>query len=258
MKTVNLRFYEELNDFLPKGNKKVRLTHQFSGRTSIKDMIESLGIPHVEVDMILANGKSVGFNYIVNDNDDISIYPVFESLDVKEVQHLREKPLRNPKFIADVHLGSLAKYLRMLGIDTYYMNNYTDEEIIQISINEKRTILTKDTGLLKQKRVTHGYYVRNTNPVKQAGEILYRFNLIQSINYFTRCLKCNSLLQKVEKGNVINKIPEKVRAIQKEFYVCENCNKIYWPGTHFERMNGTIAQIILYYELSSENPGKLI
>ena len=115
IKKVTFRFYEELNDFLPEEKRKVRFAHQFIDRASVKDMIESLGVPHIEIDLILANGKSVEFSYIVEDKDDISVYPVFESMDITDVQHLRSKPLRDPKFIADVHLGSLVKYMRMLG-----------------------------------------------------------------------------------------------------------------------------------------------
>lgn len=244
MKTAYLRFYEELNDFLPEVNKKNRFAHQFTGRRSVKDMIESLGVPHGEVDMILVNGKSVGFDYIVNDNDDISIYPVFESFNIKDVQHLREKPLRNPKFVADVHLGTLARYLRMLGFDTLYRNDYSDEDLIRISNDETRTILTKDAGILKQNRVMHGYYVRNVKPEKQAGELLFRFSLFDSIKKFSRCLECNSLLQKIEKERIIERLPEKVRILQNEFYVCEHCDKVYWSGSHLERMNRTIEKII--------------
>ncbi len=106
-KKVFIRFYEELNDFLPKEKQKKRFTHYFIDRTSVKDLIESLGIPHTEVDLILVNGKSVSFKYIIKNGDDISVYPVFESLDISDVQHLRAKPLRKPKFICDVHLGNL-------------------------------------------------------------------------------------------------------------------------------------------------------
>ncbi len=244
MKTAYLRFYEELNDFLSEDKKKVRFTHQFTGRPSVKDMIEALGVPHSEVDMILVNGKSLSFDYIVNDNDDISIYPVFESLDIKDVQHLRDKPLRNPKFICDVHLGTLARYLRMLGFDTLYRNDYNDEELIQYSIKEHRTILTKDTGILKQKRVTHGYYVRNIKPEKQTAEILIRFNLFDSVKKFSRCLECNSVLMKTEKEKILDRIPNKVRTLQNEFYICIQCDKIYWQGSHFEKMNEMISKII--------------
>ncbi len=244
MKTAHLRFYEELNDFLPVIKKKTWFEHKFTGRPSVKDMIESLGIPHGEVDLILVNSNSVDFSYLVTDGDDISVYPVFESLDIKDVQHLREKPLRNPKFILDVHLGTLTKYMRMLGLDTLYKNNYIDEEIIKISSKEKRTILTKDVGILKNKKVTHGYFVRNSNPEKQIEEVIFRFNLKNEVKKFSRCLECNSILKSIKKEKIIDRLPPKVKANQNEFYICLICDKIYWPGSHYEKMKFFIEKIL--------------
>jgi len=181
MHKAYLRFYEELNDFLPEEKRKKRFIHQFIDRASVKDLIESLGVPHTEVDLILVNEKSVNFKYSINDGDDISVYPVFESFDISDVQHLRPKPLRKPKFVADVHLGRLTRYLRMLGIDVLYTNNFTDDEIVKISVKEKRTILTKDRGILKRNEVTHGYWIRSTKAEAQTEEVLERFHLQNEI-----------------------------------------------------------------------------
>lgn len=243
MKTVSIRFYEELNDFLPEENRKVRFEHKFSGQPSVKDMIESLGVPHTEVDMILANGKSVDFTYIVKDKDDISVYPVFESFDIKDVQHLRPEPLRNPKFVLDVHLGTLARYLRMTGFDSAYRNDLDDDEIVRISLKERRTILTRDKGILKRSEVTHGYYVRNTEPEKQLKEVINRFHLQNKIEEFTRCMECNIPLEKVDKEKIIDCIPPKVKARHDEYFICPNCNRIYWKGTHYEKMKNLIDSL---------------
>lgn len=240
MKNIAIRFYEELNDFLPKEKKKVRFTYNFSGRESIKDLIEAIGIPHTEVDMILVNGKSVDFNYIVQDKDDISVYPVFESFDIKNVEHLRPKPLRNPKFILDVHLGKLARYMRMLGFDTFYSNELDDESIVNLSLKEKRTILTRDVGLLKRKNITHGYYMRNTNMEKQIDEVVKRFQLEKMIKEFTRCIACNGTLAPIPKEKVIDKLPLKVKKYYTEFFICTDCTKIYWHGTHVEGMTKVV------------------
>ena len=167
MHKISIRFYEELNDFLPEEKQKLRFEHSYIDRTSVKDLIESLGVPHTEVDLILVNGKPVGFDYLINDDDDISVYPVFESIDITDLQHLRPKPLRKPKFVADVHLGRLARYMRMLGFDTLYKNNIDDDEIVNISVDEKRTILTRDRNILKRSVVTHGYFVRNNALLRQ-------------------------------------------------------------------------------------------
>ncbi|OGU57743.1 MAG: twitching motility protein PilT [Ignavibacteria bacterium RBG_13_36_8] len=244
MKKLHLRFYEELNDFLPANKSKKRVEHPFIDRTTVKDLIESLGVPHTEVDLILVNQKSVGFDYLVDDCDDISVYPVFESFDISGVQHLRPTPLRIPKFILDVHLGKLAKYMRMLGLDTLYSNSYNDEEIIKISLKEKRTILTKDRGILKRNEVTHGYWVRSTNSEKQIAEIIERFDLKQSVSQFSRCLECNKLLTKIKKENIIDRIPPKVRAQHEDYYICKECDRIYWAGSHYDKMKSLIKKIL--------------
>ena len=140
-KYVTLRFYEELNDFLPDIKRKKRYKINISGRQTVKDLIESQGIPHTEIDLILVNGEPVKFNQIIHEGDDISVYPVFESFDISEITSLENRPLRDPKFILDVHLGRLAKYLRVMGFDTLYRNDYSDNEIVEISINEKRILV---------------------------------------------------------------------------------------------------------------------
>lgn len=243
MHTVYIRFYEELNDLLPEEKKKVRFEHHYLDRTSVKDLVESLGIPHTEIDLILVNSKSVGFDYIINDKDDISVYPVFESFDIKEVQHLRAKPLREQRFIADVHLGKLVRYLRMLGMDVNYEKHIGNEEIIKLSLEEQRTILTMDKNLLKRNEVSRGYIVRNSNPVKQVVEVVKRFQLQNQLKEYTRCLECNSLLRSVEKGKIEFRLHLKVKEHQNEFYICDNCDKIYWKGTHFERMKSLVQKI---------------
>lgn len=245
MKTAFFRFYEELNDFLSKEKRKTRFEHNFVDRTSIKDMIESLGVPHTEIDLILVNGNSVNFAYLVNDKDDISVYPVFESLDISNIQHLRAKPLRNKKFVLDVHLGTLAKYLRMMGFDTIYKNDYNDEEIIEISSNERRTILTRDRGILKRNVVTHGYWIRNQNPELQLKEVVERFNLKNQIREFERCLECNAKLEKADREKIIERLPLKVRQRQNNFWYCKNCDNIYWRGSHFEKMKEIINRVLI-------------
>lgn len=242
-KIVFFRFYEELNDFLPIEKRKVRFEHNFIDRASVKDMIESLGVPHIEIDMILVNGNSVNFNYIVEDRDDISVYPVFESLDISNIQHLRNKPLREPKFIADVHLGALARHIRMLGFDILYRNNFSDEEIILTSVKENRAILTKDRELLKNHKITHGYWIRNKETEEQVKEVINRFNLKNDIKEFLRCLECNNLLEPAAKEKFEERIPPKVKQLHNEFWYCKYCDKIYWRGTHFEKMSAFIKKL---------------
>lgn len=240
MKNITIRFYEELNDFLPPEKKKVRFNYEFSGRESVKDLIEAIGVPHTEVDMILVNGPSVDFNYLVQDKDDISVYPVFESFEINNVQRLRPKPLRNPKFILDVHLGKLARYMRMLGFDTLYKNDLEDEVIVKLSLKEKRTILTRDVGLLKRKNITHGYFIRNTKTERQIEEVVLRFQLENHIKEFSRCIDCNGLLESIEKEKILEKLPPKVKKFYTEYFICTICSKIYWHGSHVKGMSKVV------------------
>jgi uncharacterized protein with PIN domain len=235
-KTINIRFYEELNDFLPQNKRKVTFTHTFLGKMSVKDVIESLGVPHTEIDLILLNGESVGFNSKPENGDFISVYPVFESLDISNINKLRPEPLRHPKFVLDVHLGKLTKYLRMFGLDSLYQNNYEDQEIIDISINDKRIILTRDLGILKNSKVTHGYWVRSQKPKVQLTEVVNRFNLSAHIEPLNRCIECNGKIVEVEKDKIVNLLKPKTRKFFENFYQCTNCKKVYWEGSHFSKM----------------------
>ena len=237
------RFYEELNDFLPICKKKERFTHYYCDRASVKDMIESYGVPHSQIDMILVNSVSVNFNYIINDEDDVSIYPVFESFDISDVQHLRPAPLREPLFIIDVHLGKLANYMRMLGFDSLYKTEITREELVTVSLNDKRTILTRDRNLLKLNDVTHGYWVRNNIPENQLYEVVKRFQLKNLIREFTRCILCNNLLAPIAKEKIIDRLPPKVAEHHDEFFICNSCDKIYWKGSHLDDMNKKVDVI---------------
>jgi len=233
MADANFRFYAELNDFLPLGKRQVNFTHVFEGRSSIKDMIEAQGVPHPEVARIVVNGELVDFSYIVQDRDVINVYPVSEAT-VSFV----------PRFVLDIHLGKLATSMRMLGFDTLYRNDYSDEELADISSTQKRILLTRDRGLLMRNIVTHGYYVRATQPQKQIVEVLQRFNLFASVIPFQRCLRCNGLLEAVSKEAIINQLPPLIQQTIDEFHRCTKCGQIYWKGSHYERMQQFIKSVL--------------
>lgn len=236
MSYAQLRFYAELNDFLPPHRRQITFTHEFSGQVSVKDLVESLGIPHTEIDLILVNGASVDFGYRVKDNDRVSVYPVFESMDIRSLLRLRPEPLRETKFVLDIHLGRLAAYLRMLGFDTVYRNDSPDEKLAQVSALEARVLLTRDRGLLKRSIVTHGYWIRSTSPRLQLLEVLRRFDLFSSVRAFQRCMKCNGVLKRVAKETVAHRLPSSTRQSQKQFQCCPECHRIYWKGSHYHRM----------------------
>jgi len=244
MKNAEFRFYEELNDFLPEEKRKVHFPWTFLGRASVKFAIEAMGVPHTEVDLILVNGRSVDFTYNMQDGDSVSVYPVFERLDTSPVIRLREEPLRDPKFITDAHLGKLTKYLRLCGFDTAFGNSLMDSEIIEIAGNEKRTILTRDKDLLKSRRVTRGYWVREQFPREQIREIIHRFDLRKKIRAFTRCMECNHLIIKVSKENVQSLLWPKTLEFYQDFWKCDGCGRLYWQGSHWVKMAEFIRNIM--------------
>jgi uncharacterized protein with PIN domain/sulfur carrier protein ThiS len=244
MSKVTLRFYEELNDFLPKHRRKTDFEAPFRGKRSIKDMIESLGVPHTEIDLILVNGKSVDLNYILRDGDRISVYPVFESLNITQVTRLRKVPLRRTRFIADINLGDIVKYMRVLGFNVFFDPLLTPREIIGISNAENRIILTRSRKLLKFKEVSYGIFLRPGTAPEQIKRIIEYLDIKDNIKLFSRCLVCNTPLKSVSKEKILNKIPPKTKEFCDEYVCCPSCDKIYWKGTHFKNMKKVVRQIL--------------
>ncbi len=241
-KTVRLRFYAELNNFLPQKERQKSFDYSFPGPITVKEVIESMKVPPAEVDLILVNGGPVGFDYHLNEADYISVYPVFEQFDISAISQLRKIPLRITKFILDAHLGKLAKYLRMFGFDTLYENNYPDEMIRKIAEQESRIILTRDRDLLNHKDVTHGYFVRAIHPKDQLTEIIAKFDLASQTDPFARCLECNHSLEDAEKESIQKEVDPDTYRIYNSFYRCPGCRKIYWEGSHYEHMKEFIEK----------------
>jgi uncharacterized protein with PIN domain/sulfur carrier protein ThiS len=244
MPTAHLRFYEELNDFLPPSQRKVEIEHQFDRRTSIKDMIESLGVPHPEIELILVNGQSVDFSHIVEDGDRISVYPVFESLDVASLIRLRPAPLRDPRFVVDCNLGRLARYLRLLGLDCLYRNDFNDETVSRISHQQHRIVLTRDRRLLHRKIISHGFYVRAVKPRDQVREVLQRLDLHGIVHPYTRCTRCNGVLKTAEKETIDHRLEPKTRRYYDRFLACKQCGQVYWQGSHHKRAEQLIRELL--------------
>ena len=207
-------------------------------------MIESLGIPHPEIELILANGGPIDFSYLVQDGDRIAVYPFFTVLTPDASHRVRPAPLDPPRFVLDVHLGQLARYLRMLGFDTLYRNNFDDEALARISSTEQRILLTRDRGLLKRSLVVYGYCLRTTRPRQQLLDVLYRFDLFEEIRPFQRCLVCNGWLEAVDKPLIRDQLPARIWADYETFRRCPACYQIYWQGSHLARMEQFIAGIL--------------
>jgi uncharacterized protein with PIN domain len=244
MVIVEFRFYEELNDFLRPEQRKRPFCHAYAERATVKHAIEALGVPHTEVELILANGESVDFRYVLHDGDRISVYPQFEALDVMSLVRVRDRTLRKIQFIADAHLGTLARYLRFLGFDTLYRNDFRDDEIAQISLAQRRIVLTRDRDLLMRRAITHGCYVRAPLPSKQLEEVTRRLDLAGAIRPFTRCSVCNQLLEPIDKQSLHDMLAPDIVCRYKEFRVCRACHRVYWQGSHWHRLQRLIRSAL--------------
>ncbi len=239
-----MRFYAELNDFLPPDRRFVSFRQPLGLQQTVKDLIEAAGVPHTELDVVIVNGTSVAFDHRPEKDDVISAYPMFESFDIGPILRLRPEPLRDTRFVVDSNLGGLARGLRMLGFDTLFRNDFADDEIARISASEKRVLLTRDVDVLKRKEITHGYYVRASEPIEQAAEVVRRFDLATSLRPFTRCLECNGLLEDASSDEVRELIPDGAAREHTEFTRCPNCGRVYWEGSHYTRMKKKINEIL--------------
>jgi len=244
MATATFRFYEELNDFLAPEQRGREFAIPCARAATVKHMIEALGVPHTEVELVLVNGESVGFERALRDGDRVAVYPKFEALDVTPLLRLRERALRETRFVADAHLGGLAHLLRMTGFDTLYDNNFRDDEIERIAAAQGRIVLTRDRELLKRRGVTHGCYVRALRSEPQLREVFDRLDLAGSARPFTRCLRCNARLRPIEKDRITALLPPTVRERYLHFSVCDGCARVFWEGSHWQRMRGLVDSLL--------------
>lgn len=249
---VELRFYEELGDFLEPDRRRRSFEVVFHGARSVKDLVQSLGVPHTEIDLILVDGASVGFDHRIEGGERIAVYPTFERFDVGEVTRLRPRPLRVTRFVCDVHLGHLARDLRTLGFDTLYERDYDDETIVALSVEQHRIVLTRDRGILVRDAVTHGHWVRAKDPDRQVAEVVQALDLSRAAVLFSRCRECNGVIEPVAKDVVLDRLPPHVAATREEFTRCPGCDRVYWTGAHVDRMRARLQGLLAQPE--SESP----
>jgi uncharacterized protein with PIN domain len=241
---VTFKFHAGLNFFLPpeEQNQPVQVT--LSNHPAVKDTIESLGIPHPEVDVIVIDGACVDFDFQLQDKQHVEVFPYNREPDVEPLIHLQPPLPENPRFILDTHLGKLAAYLRMIGYDSLYENDYSDEEMAEISVQEDRYLLSRDRGLLKRGIVSRGYYLRSTDPQEQLSEVIQRFDLSNRIQPFKRCMTCNGELNPVKKEEIQDRLEDDTRKYYDDFYICNQCGKIYWQGSHYQHMKSLIERVV--------------
>jgi uncharacterized protein with PIN domain len=224
-------YLAELNDFLPQYRKNAPFSLEFEPHQSLKHLIESSGIPHTEFGQVMVNGQAVDSSKRLHEGAQVMVYPDHSPLDGEAC------------FMLDNHLGQLATYLRMLGFDCLYRNDYQDVELAEVSVEENRVLLTRDRRLLMRKTIRRGYCIHQTDPRLQAAEVLKRFNLIGQVKPFQRCLRCNSPLEVVRKQDIIDRLEPLTKKYYDEFRICPSCKQVYWKGSHYENMQQLISQL---------------
>jgi len=244
MLRITLRFYGNLNNLLWEGSAGPTVTRQLPAPTSVKDLIEGCGVPHTEVDLILANGQSVDFSYLVQENQQISVYPFFNHFDIPASDRLQKQTLPYNRFLADENVGKLARYLRMAGFDTAYVQEKSDKEIIDQMLGEQRALLSRDRKLLMHNVVEHGYLPRSDDPAEQLREICHRFDLFEHVQPFSRCPNCNGLLESVSKEEIIDRLEPLTKKHFNNFSQCPDCGQIYWAGSHRRRLDERVKKML--------------
>lgn len=242
--TATFRFYAELDDFLAPQRRGREFTCRCAREATTKHMIEALGVPHAEVELVLVNGESVSFECALGDGDRVAVYPKCELLDVTPLLRVRDRALRETRFVADAHLGGLAHLLRMTRFDTLYDNHFGDDEIVSVATAQRRIVLTRDRDLLKRRAVTHGRYVRALRSELQLREVLDRLDLARSAQPFTRCLRCNTPLRAIDKAQIASRLPPGVLQRHERFAVCDGCARVFWEGTHWQRMRRLVDSLL--------------
>lgn len=238
-----VRFYEELNDFLPARLSKKTMKKEVLLPTTVKDIVESYGVPHTEVDLILVNGESVSFGYKIADQDRISVYPVFESFDITPVKHLQAKPLRIPCFFAEKYLWKLTRLLRLLGINVIYDDTLTNKQVIELIVSSKQILLTRSAQQLMHSTISRGYCIRADDPVDQTIEVMKRFDLLGQMLPFSRCMLCNGSVVKIPMQTVESHLDSKTASLYTKYFQCSDCKKIYWKGSHYKQLQRFVDQV---------------
>lgn len=244
MNTATFHFHGKLTYFLHASQQGKPIEYHFEQRNSVKDAVEAIAPPHPEVELLLVNGVSVGWDYVVQPGDEIHVYDDTNTINVDNPVTLIPPYPGRPRFILDTHLGKLAGYLRMLGFDTLYRNDYPDDELARVSAAEARILLTRDLGVLKRGIVTYGYFVRETEPRLRIQEINQRYDLVAQAEPFKHCMRCNGLLHPVSKEAVLDQLPPDVVQYYDTFHQCDDCQQIYWKGSHYQKMEQMIAEIM--------------
>ena len=243
---VEIRLFADLAFFVPDLDRDGRLDVPIGAPRSVKDLLESVGVPHPEIDLVLVDGESVAFDHRIEGGEVVSAYPRFTTVGiggvVADVSKVRP-PDPDPRFVADVHLGALVRRLRAVGLDVWYRRDADDDLLASVAVEEDRVLLTRDRGLLMRRVIVHGYCPRSDDPDLQAVEVVRRFALADQLRPLTRCIRCNGRLASAAKADVLADLPPHVAVEHQSFSRCTSCGQVYWPGSHVERLDSLAERL---------------
>lgn len=243
MTDLTIIFPESFGRFSRKLNSGAEISFPLNRRRSIKDIVESLGVPHTEIGRILENGKPVDFGFIPRGKSRITLHPVPSPFDVTQPTLLRPRPLDALRFIVDVNVGKLASLMRMVGLDAAFSPHYMDDEIAERAVSENRVVLSKDIGLLKRRQIEYGRYVRAIHPDEQLREMMGFFRIRKPAGAFSRCLRCNTKLVPVDKPKIEHRLEPNTKKYYHRFMLCPICNRLFWKGSHHEHMGNRLRRM---------------
>ena len=227
-------FPPELAELLPQALHGHPVICAVAPHQSIKHAIEALGIPHTEIGAVAVNGQKRPISGRLAPGDRVEVFPP-------------EPPAPSggdpPRFIADAHLGRLARYLRFAGIDTLWKNAWDDAELVAIAAREGRIALTCDRALLMHRTLPAGCYLRSRQPRTQLAEVARRYALALCGQQASRCLECNEVPLPVAKTEIAAELLPRTLAAFEQFWRCPGCRRTYWRGSHWQRMQAALAAV---------------
>lgn len=231
---IHLSVAHELRLFVPQERRQGRTAVVTDGSSTLGHVVESLGIPLTEVGRLLVDGREVSGSHVPRADENVDVYGV------ERPQRVPGAPLR---FLLDVHLGTLARRLRLLGVDAAYENeDIGDAALATLSAKERRVLLSRDRGLLRRREIWAGAYIYSDRPEDQLREVLKRF--APALAPWTRCTACNGRLTGADKDSVQEHLQQGTQRTYDVFAQCTACERVYWRGAHHARLQAIVEDAL--------------
>jgi len=245
---ISVTFDPVLDFFLADRHPREKLDYPLTRNASVKDIIESLGVPHTEVGGIRFNGQEIGFAFVPDVGGSLHVRGIPQPFDVRSPSLLRPDPLDRVRFIADVNVLKLGRLLILLGFDVAGSSSFSDDRIAEMAESESRIVLTRDTTLLKRRKIVFARRIRSDLPYDQVVEVIDFFGLRDQTAFFSRCTRCNQPLKPVAKTDILDRLEPRTRKYFFDFFQCPACGKVFWKGSHYEAMTETFTALGLFPE----------